>query len=66
MTADELRKIVDRFHVALEDADKWACDRISPGGTRTEWSIDLHAIWCDLSRACALMKDGERRKAVKP
>ena len=54
MTADELRTILDRFHKALsgldEPANRMMCYR------------ELDEVWRDLNRACALMKDAERKE----
>lgn len=58
MTADEFRKILDRFHMHLSEAGMWAShnrvDLPRPG-----WDSGLDSVWRDLSRECSRMKDAE-------
>lgn len=58
MTADEFRKMLDRFHEAIGGLD---AEPISPNRLR-----ELDRIWRDLSRECALMKDAEQRLPAPP
>lgn len=61
MTADEFRKMLDRFHEALERASMWAANRSVDCDDQTAGFLELHGVWCDLNRECSLMKDAERR-----
>ena len=55
MTADEFRKILDRFHKAIGGLDEPA--------NRMNCYRELDEVWRDLNRECALMKDAERSPA---
>ncbi len=59
MTADEFRKILDRFHTALTRADHWAQEHGAQ--VETEWHLELDAVWRNFNNHCALMKDAERQ-----
>lgn len=61
MTADELRKIVDRFHAALQTACAWACDRSRGPDDRPDCFKSLDHVWRDLNRERALMLAEEQR-----
>lgn len=75
MTADGLRKMLDRFRTLLDEGDqdalagarKWAeLHRVAVAKEpRPPWLIELDKVWRDLDRECALMKDAERRAAEK-
>lgn len=67
MTSDQFRKILDRFHEHLTAADTWASEADRKAGYtlgEIPWCTELHGVWCDLNRECALMKDAERRTAA--
>lgn len=59
MTADEFRKMLDRFHEGLKDALRWKNDHVSLKGIDPWWHEELDKVWRDLNRECALMKDAE-------
>ena len=66
MTADEFRKILDRFHDSLQEVSVWVLMRDPqiedhPGGL-----ADLDQVWRDLNRECALMEEAERRMHWQP
>lgn len=61
MTADEFRKILDRFHKALCDQEGWVIERLGNDGDAPDSYLELDRIWCDLNRHCGLMKEAERR-----
>ncbi len=62
MTADEFRKILDRFHESLKRADDFVWRGPHPHlSRRPEWSLVLDQIWRDLNLECSRMKDAEGR-----
>lgn len=61
MTADEFRKILNRFQLHLDMAGSWIHSR-SDLDENPGWYDGLDAVWRDLNRECALMKDAERRQ----
>lgn len=72
MIADEFRTILDRFHEHLTLTAEWLNVRAP---ARLDGALDiyshlehLHAVWCALSRECALMKAAEQPvdTTVKP
>lgn len=66
MTANEFREILDRFDVALIESGHWKVMERRPLDDDTpEWALELHSIWYDLNRECALMKDAEQQDAER-
>lgn len=61
MTADGLREILDRFHVALQGIEEWAENARAMNERHPKANVDLHGIWCDLNRECVSMRQAERR-----
>ena len=56
MTADEFRKILDRFETALGGIEDWAENHLHKGEEHPKANRDLHGVWVDLNRQCRLMR----------